>query len=204
MAIRDHVNRTPKQLVKILTVDPSTRRIEGMGKDMAVRQIATPTTGVVFRWPIEGEIWSIRYENGVPVLDSIADSVDAADLDIESLGPGDAMIAGKVVVDSAGRQFITVDGTPSHGQFIMWSEDSKSWIPKYPEGGGGGADATHVHIQSSPATTWTINHALNKYPSVTVIDSAGDHVGGASIHYSSTSQVVATFGAAFAGKAFLN
>lgn len=36
-----------------------------------------------------------------------------------------------------------------------------------------GADARHVHDQASPVNSATINHGLNKFPSVTVVDSAG-------------------------------
>lgn len=204
MAIHDHVSRTPRQLVKILTVDPANRRIEGMGKDMAIRQIAIPTTGVLFRWPVEGEIWSIRYDNGVPVLDSIAQTVDAESLTIETLDPGDALIASKVVVDSEGRQFVTVEGEPIHGKFLMWDADLEAWVPGTPGGGSEDGDKTHVHIQNTAAATWTINHPLNKFPSVTIVDSAGDHVGGAIINYINEAQLTATFGAAFAGKAYLN
>jgi hypothetical protein len=61
----------------------------------------------------------------------------------------------------------------------------------------------YVFTQSTPATVWTINHDLNKYPSVTIVDSANDEVIG-EVKYNSTSQIVLTFSAAFSGKAFLN
>jgi len=61
----------------------------------------------------------------------------------------------------------------------------------------------YVFVQSTPSATWTINHDLNKYPSVSIVDSANDEVIG-EVHYTSTTQVVITFSAAFSGKAFLN
>jgi hypothetical protein len=61
----------------------------------------------------------------------------------------------------------------------------------------------YVFTQSSPAAVWTINHDLNKYPAVSVVDSANDEVIG-EVHYTSTTQIVVTFSAAFSGKAFLN
>jgi hypothetical protein len=61
----------------------------------------------------------------------------------------------------------------------------------------------YVFTQSTPATVWTINHDLNKYPSVSIVDSANDEVIG-EVKYNSTSQIVLTFSAAFSGKAFLN
>lgn len=61
----------------------------------------------------------------------------------------------------------------------------------------------YVFTQSTPATTWTINHDLGKYPSVNIVDSANDEVIG-EVNYTSTSQIVLRFSAAFSGKAFLN
>ena len=60
----------------------------------------------------------------------------------------------------------------------------------------------YVHTQGTPATTWTINHNLNGYPSVMVVDSAKTVVFG-EINYASTSQVVVNFSSAFSGYAYL-
>ena len=70
------------------------------------------------------------------------------------------------------------------------------------------ADATFTHTQSSASATWTITHNLNKFPSVTVIDS-GDSVVQGEILYNSANQLTLTFYAggvasAFSGKAYLN
>lgn len=64
-------------------------------------------------------------------------------------------------------------------------------------------DAKHVHDQIVPSTTWTIDHNLNKFPSVTVIDSVNNVVVG-DIEYVSNSQIILTFSVQFSGKAFLN
>lgn len=66
-----------------------------------------------------------------------------------------------------------------------------------------GSDAFYTFNQGSPAATWTITHGLNKFPSVSVVDSAGDQVEG-DIEYINSNQVVAKFSAPFAGKAYLN
>jgi hypothetical protein len=57
--------------------------------------------------------------------------------------------------------------------------------------------------QSSAATTWTINHNLNRHPAVTVVDSAGTLVDG-DVQYSNANTIVVSFSAAFAGNAYLN
>jgi hypothetical protein len=62
---------------------------------------------------------------------------------------------------------------------------------------------TYVHDQLVPASMWVINHPLNRFPDVTVIDSAGTQVTG-DVRYLSNSQVQITFSAAFSGQAFLN
>lgn len=69
---------------------------------------------------------------------------------------------------------------------------------------GSGGDANYVFNQSSPASTWTITHPLNKFPSVSIVDSSGRLVYGI-VNYDSTSQVTVDFnGRSFSGKAYLN
>jgi hypothetical protein len=64
------------------------------------------------------------------------------------------------------------------------------------------AASRHVHTQGTVATTWTINHTLGGYPSVSIVDSARTVVYG-EINYPSTSQVVVNFSSAFSGYAYL-
>lgn len=53
------------------------------------------------------------------------------------------------------------------------------------------------------SSTVPVNHNLNKYPSVTVIDSAGDEVTG-EVHYVNTSQLIVRFNAPFSGRVTCN
>lgn len=62
---------------------------------------------------------------------------------------------------------------------------------------------TYVHTQSVAATLWEIQHNLNKYPSCTVVDSAGTVVVG-EIEYVSKQLIRLRFTAPFSGRAFLN
>jgi hypothetical protein len=57
--------------------------------------------------------------------------------------------------------------------------------------------------QGTPALVWTITHPLGRFPSVTVVDSAGTVVEG-EIDYLSDSQLTITFSSAFAGEAALS
>lgn len=69
--------------------------------------------------------------------------------------------------------------------------------------GDPGEDAFYTHNQMVASSIWTITHPLNKYPSVTTVTSANDHVYG-DVTYPSIDTVVITFSAPFAGKAYLN
>ncbi len=62
---------------------------------------------------------------------------------------------------------------------------------------------TYIHNQTSASTLWTINHNLNRWPSVMVVDSTKREVI-VGIRYidANTIQVYSDY--AFAGQAFLN
>jgi len=62
---------------------------------------------------------------------------------------------------------------------------------------------TYVHVQSVASDTWAITHNLDKYPSVTIVDSAGSVVMG-ECQYVSRNELVLVFSGAFSGKAYLN
>lgn len=66
-----------------------------------------------------------------------------------------------------------------------------------------GNDKTYTYKQNVPSSIWQITHNLDKYPSVTIVDSAGSVVVG-DIEYISTSTLRVTFSSAFAGTAYLN
>lgn len=64
-------------------------------------------------------------------------------------------------------------------------------------------DRFYEFDQAFPASTWSIVHMMNKYPSVTVIDSAGATCYG-KITYTDANSLVVSFNASFSGKAYLN
>ena len=64
-------------------------------------------------------------------------------------------------------------------------------------------DKNFYFTQTTASDTWIITHNLNKYPSATVIDSAGTEVVG-NITYNSLNQITITFSGAFKGSATLN
>lgn len=64
-------------------------------------------------------------------------------------------------------------------------------------------DKNYLHIQNTASNIWEINHNLNKYPAVTVVDSAGNEVVG-DIEYIDVNNLIMYFKGAFKGKATLN
>ena len=65
------------------------------------------------------------------------------------------------------------------------------------------ADKYYVHEQGIASNEWHIKHNLNKHPSVTIVDSAGNEVIG-QVHYVDLNNVIITFTSQFSGKAYLN
>lgn len=67
----------------------------------------------------------------------------------------------------------------------------------------GPASAFYVHTQSSPSTTWTINHNLGFKPAVELLDSGSQEIDG-EVSHPSVNQTVVTLNPASAGVARLN
>jgi hypothetical protein len=68
-------------------------------------------------------------------------------------------------------------------------------------------DKTFTYVQSVPAMVWgdngVVTHTLNKFPSISIVDSAGSVVTGA-YTYIDDNNITLNFSAPFAGKAYLN
>lgn len=90
------------------------------------------------------------------------------------------------------------------GKWVRWDAVQGKFVAATPpDPSTGGSDANYLHTQTVPSTTWIINHNLDKYPAVTIVDSAGSEVEGA-VQHVSRNQVVLSFNVAFGGSAFLN
>ena len=69
------------------------------------------------------------------------------------------------------------------------------------------SDKTFVFTQGVPATTWTIQHNLGKFPSVGVVDTASVANGQlyyGDVKYIDSNNLTVTFASQFSGKAYLN
>ena len=62
---------------------------------------------------------------------------------------------------------------------------------------------TYVHSQGEASAEWIIEHNMNNYPSVTIVNSAEEVVIG-NITYITANKIKIEFKSAFKGKAFLN
>jgi hypothetical protein len=69
--------------------------------------------------------------------------------------------------------------------------------------GASDGDKKYEHEQSSAASTWTIDHNLNKKPAVSVVDSL-DNVIICEVEYTSLNRVVLRFDTSYSGKAYFN
>lgn len=85
---------------------------------------------------------------------------------------------------------------PETGQFIT--------IPYYTVGGDPvAADKNYVYTQTTPSNIWSINHKLNKMPSVTLINSANEQIYG-DVTYIDKNNIKVEFSAEVSGKAIMN
>ena len=66
-----------------------------------------------------------------------------------------------------------------------------------------GADKHFVYEQGIASDTWVIEHNLNKYPSVSLVDSAGTQFD-ADVEYNDENTCTVRMNGATTGKAFLN
>ena len=103
-----------------------------------------------------------------------------------------------VTQDSTETDFYDLDLTYKNGNGAMVVNQFYSIILY-----SGAQDKGFKHNQVSASNTWVINHNLNKFPSVVVIDSAGSQAIGAVTH-NSKNQLTLSFSASFSGVAHLN
>ena len=62
---------------------------------------------------------------------------------------------------------------------------------------------TYVHVQGAPSASWGVTHNMNKWPSVTVVDSGNNIVEG-DVVYNSLNDLTIVFSGGFSGKAYIN
>lgn len=81
-----------------------------------------------------------------------------------------------------------------------YTRKNAEWVESSAATGG---DKNYIHNQITAASTWIVTHNLNKYPSISIVDTGGNIVIG-EVLYDSLNQVTLTFTAEFSGKAYFN
>lgn len=115
------------------------------------------------------------------------------------------------VVEIASQEWLVIEtpGTTEAIEVALPALEVLEIVERGPQGAQGEtgtpglSGASYVHTQSVPEADWSIAHGLGRYPSVTVVDSAGTVVFG-NVEYVSANQVVVHFNGAFGGSAYLN
>ena len=96
---------------------------------------------------------------------------------------------------------VTVTENPS-GTTVVTVTTEGPQGPPGSSGGGGGGETAYTFTQSTPSTTWTINHNLGFRPSVELLDAGSQEIDG-QIAHPSVNQTVVTLNPATAGVARL-
>jgi hypothetical protein len=101
--------------------------------------------------------------------------------------------------------FAGVDWADIANKPFLFSNLTNNQILRYnsTEGKFVNLDWNYVHTQSDPSSSWSINHNLNKYPAVTIVDTAGTEVEG-NVSHTGPNGLTITFAAPFSGKAYIN
>ena len=96
---------------------------------------------------------------------------------------------------SAKQNVITLTTTGSSGPSTLVNGALN--IPDY------SASATFIYTQAVPSVTWTIQHNLNRFPSVSVVNINNVLMYG-QVTYIDSNNLIIEFSAGFSGKAYMN
>lgn len=142
---------------------------------------------------------SARIYNGMTVLTCLQRKVDASAVSTTFANVEEVLHDGMLPNDYF-----------SNAAFIDQVEDGEESNPVFVRNGDEmifngwkNLSSTYIHEQGVATTTWNIVHNLDKYPSVTVVDSAGTIVD-CTITYIDSNECELNFNAAFKGTAYLN
>ena len=140
---------------------------------------------------------TVAITTGGTISEELTQAIALADLRIENLTSLlDGESSGHVIEDSDGVTLPHRSVLKISGATIFDDSANDTTLVTV-------TSATYRHNQISAQSTWTIQHNLSKYPSVTVVDSSGEVVGG-DVLYLDNNSVQVKFSGAFSGKAYLN
>ena len=115
------------QLIRITTVDPSQRLVEGVLKDGAPIRVAIWEVPTNFRWPVQGETWSVTRRANHWFLGNAYEDTESEEFPIEDLAPGETKIGSSAIFDRFGNRLASHDEAT---KTIGWANEDGAWVPK--------------------------------------------------------------------------
>lgn len=196
----------PRVTKAIATGDPTSAQTFGFIRD----DISNNSNGFVV---VVGKLSGLNTQS-IPEGSQLylSSSVAGAYTTVKQLAPNHLVYVGIVVKSHPTQGVIEVNiqngyelyeihdvklTSPQDNQVLAYDSGTGLWVnqAQTPE--------TFIFTQGSPSNTWNITHTLNKFPSVSVVDSANNEVEG-DVHFVDQNNITITFSSSFSGKAFLN
>ena len=165
--------------------------------------VGTFSTGTQFSKLTSIKVSKFPNGSSQPVAEFLATLVDKNIImnDILNINNFGTYFVSSVTQDSNATDYYDIALTPVSGNGSLVDEQFYSIILY---AGAASGDKTFKHTQSAESNTWTINHGLNKKPSVTVTTAATEAVVIGEVTYTNNNTLVVSFEAAFNGIAYLN
>jgi hypothetical protein len=179
--------------------DNATYTLNGVTSPLVSPQVIVFDTSLTFSFSIENSgNPGVFYSCDVNVVNgTTSETIDTFSFTVERDNDGTKCASGTLTYDELGDTPNSKVGQA--GKYIVVSEDelTHEYVDII------GNDKSFEFTQNTPATVWSINHNLSKFPSVSIVSSSGDEVEG-NIKHTDNNNTIITFSASFSGKAYLN
>lgn len=152
------------QRVQIVTVDPATRYVEFRLKDGAVVTTQVWEVPSFFRWPKEGEYWTVERTANTWKLGHRMEDLNTVK-PVSEVAAGEAKVnVDRVIYTDDGARLAVVVGDPAEGDTVTWSVADDAWIPGAGSGGSLAVDFYNAPYDGPDDPT--------SFPGTTLIDFA--------------------------------
>lgn len=118
---------------------------------------------------------------------------------VSNTATNDIFLTGDITVVDAhisGALYDSNDSQGTAGQVLSSTGSGTEWIDST-------LDKTYIYVQAVPSVLWNINHNLNKFPSVSVVNINNVLLYG-EVTYIDSNNLTIAFSAGFSGKAYMN
>lgn len=131
---RQYSNGPSKQWVTIISVSVTNKQLQGelsSGGKIVISLFEIPPA---FRWPIEGEIWSVDRDTNDQTQWLLGSRIlNPTDQGIDQYPTGSIRMDSVQVWDSQGRKFVAVDITSvEDGQILVWDDTEHTFVIQTP------------------------------------------------------------------------